>query len=196
MGEIVLNAVQRILKSGKFNEIGYIPGVLYGEGVEKPTSVKFNELALKKILTSHGANAKFWINYESNKVFGFIKEIQREPVTMKLVHIDVQLVSKDQEVKMQLPINYKGKEELNLKQLNLQINKLEIAVIGNANIMPDSVDIDVSGKILGDTITLKDFSLNPLIKISGTTEEIYGTITYLKGSANAEVAATAGKAKA
>lgn len=194
MGEIVLNAIQRTMKSGKFNEVGFVPGVLYGEGVEKPSSVKFNELALKKILANHGANAKVWVDFESNKVFGFIKEIQRQPVTMKLVHIDVQLVSKDQEVKMQLPINFKGEESLNLKQLNLQVNKLEIDIVGNATLMPDVVDIDVSDKKLGDTITSKDFYLNPLLKISGDADEIYGTITYLKGSVNVETPATEVKA--
>jgi large subunit ribosomal protein L25 len=196
MGEIVLNAIQRTVRSGKFNEIGFIPGVLYGEGVEKPNSVKFNELALKKILSNHGANAKIWVNFDSNKVFGFIKEIQRAPVTMKLVHIDVQLVSKNQEVKMQIPINFKGNENLNPKQLNLHITKLEIDVVGNPTLMPDSVDIDVSEKNLGDTITSKDFTLDPALKISGSEDEIYATITYLKGSVNTEASGTAGNEKA
>lgn len=180
MGEIILNAIQRPAKPGKFRELGFVPGVLYGEGVEKPASVKFDELALKKILTSHGANAKLWVNYDKNKIFGFIKEVQREPVSMRLLHIDVQLVSKNQEVKMQIPINFKGKESLNLKQLNFQVNKLEIDVVGNATLMPDVIDIDVSEKILGDTITLKDFTFDSHIKIHGDADEIYGVVTYLK----------------
>jgi large subunit ribosomal protein L25 len=183
MGEIILNATQRTTDFNKLRDIGFIPGVLYGENVKIPTSVKFDELALKKVLNNHGANAKIWINYDGNKVFGFIKEVQREPVTMKLIHIDVQLVSKDQDVKMQLPIIFKGKESLNIKQLDLQINKLEIDVLGNAAIMPDGVDIDVSGKIMGDTITSKDFSINSLLKISENADEIYATIIHLKGSA-------------
>lgn len=198
MGEIILNALQRSAKSGKAKESGFIPGVLYGEGVKSPVSVKFDELALKKVLTSHGANAKIWVNYENNKVFGFIKDIQREPVTMNLVHVDVQLVSKNQEVKMQLPISFKGKENLVLKQLDLYVNKIEIDVLGDASLMPDVVDVDVTEMKLGETITSKNFSLNPQLKISGDTNEIYATVTYLKGATIEQKpeAAPATKAKA
>jgi large subunit ribosomal protein L25 len=178
MEEIILNAIERTKEHGKFRELGFIPGVIYGDNVEA-TSVKFEELPLKRILTKHGSNAKVWVKYGSKKNFGFIKEIQRHPVTNKIIHIDVQLVSKNHEVKLQLPITFKGENNLKEKQLQLHVYKTEVDVIGKMALMPDVIEIDISNKELGDTITLKDFNFDKQISVSDKEDEIYAAITHI-----------------
>ena len=180
MEEIILNAMDRTMEPGKFKEAGFIAGVLYGDGIAKAVSVKFQEASLKKIIAKHGTHAKVWITYGEDKKFGFLKEVQRHPVTWAITHIDVQIVSKTHEIKMQLPINFKGEDHLIAKQLRLQIFKSEIDVLGRMDIMPDSIDTDISAKELGDTITIKDFNLDKQIKVSDKEDEIYGTIMHMK----------------
>ncbi|MDI6877950.1 MAG: 50S ribosomal protein L25 [Desulfitobacteriaceae bacterium] len=176
MEETILNAIER-MPSKKFKETGFTPGVLYGDSIAKATSVKFESLALNKVLVTHGSNAKLWVKYGGNKKFGFIKEVQRHPVTGKVIHLDVQLVSQTHEVRLQLPINFKGKDHLENRNLVLQVYKSEIDVFGKAALMPDVVVIDVSKKELGDTITLNDFDLDKQLKIHDGENEIYGIIT-------------------
>ncbi len=176
MEETILNAIER-MPSKKFKETGFIPGVLYGDSIAKTTSVKFESPALNKVLLTHGSNAKVWIKYGSSKKFGFIKEVQRHPVTGKVIHLDVQLVSQTHEVRLQLPINFKGKDHLENRNLVLQVYKSEIDVFGKAALMPDVIVIDVSKKELGDTITLNDFGLDKQLKIHDGEDEIYGIIT-------------------
>ena len=180
MEEIILNASQRTTGSKKFRENGFIAGVIYGDSVKEATSVKFEELPLRKILGKHGSNAKVWVKYGEDKKFGFIKEIQRHPVTAKIIHVDVQLVSKNHEIKLQLHIGFKGEEALTTRLLQLQVHKLEIDVFGKMALMPDALSIDVSEKELGDTITIKDFDLDPQIKVNDKEDEIYAVITQLK----------------
>jgi len=180
MEDVILNAFERNTQPRKFRENGFIAGVIYGDTVKEATSVKFEELPLKRVLAKHGSNAKVWVNFEENKRFGFIKEIQRHPVTARIIHIDVQLVSKDHEIKLHLPIVFKGEESLFSKQLQLHIHKSEIDAFGKMAIMPDSVSIDVSKKVLGDTITIKDFDLDKQIKVNDREDEIYAAITILK----------------
>ncbi|MHB9093970.1 MAG: 50S ribosomal protein L25 [Eubacteriales bacterium] len=176
----MLNAIERTTQSKKFRESGFTPGVLYGDNISKATSVKFETSDLTKILANHGSNAKVWVKYGSNKKFGFIKEVQRNPITRQVNHIDIHLVSQNQEVKMQLPITFKGRENLEKRILLLQVYKSEIDVLGKAALMPDSVVIDVSEMELGNTITLNDFNLDKQIKISDREDEIYGIITPLR----------------
>ena len=181
MKEIILEAIERTEKPGKFKEIGFIPGVLYGDSVTGATSVKFETLAVKKILTSHGSNAKVWIKYNNTKKFGFIKEVQRHPVASgQLTHIDVQMVSKDHEIRLQIPIMFKGEDELKNRQLDLQIYKSEITVLGKMALMTDAIYVDVSEMNLGDTITLNNFDLDKQLKVNEEDDISYGMIINLK----------------
>jgi large subunit ribosomal protein L25 len=180
MEETILNAIERPVQSRKFKEKGFVPGVLYGDNHAEATSVKFGTSDLTKILANHGSNAKVWVKYGDNKKFGFIKEIQRNRITRQVLHVDVYLVSQNQEVKMQLPISFKGKEALEQRILLLQIYKSEIDVFGKASVMPDLAVVNVSEKKLGDTITINDFALDKQLKICDREDEVYGIITHLK----------------
>ena len=180
MEQVILNALERVTGNKKFNEDGFIAGVMYGEGSTEATSVKFELVPLRKILGKHGSNAKVVVKYGEDEKIGFIKEIQRHPVSAIINHIDVQLVSKDQEIKLQLHIAFKGEEALVTKRLQLQIQKPEIDVYGKMAIMPDAVSIDVSQKEFGDTITIKDFDLDDQIKVTDEDNQIYASITQIK----------------
>ncbi len=177
MEQIILNAAKRTEKTKKFREEGFIPGVIYGDSVAEADSVKFEEVALKKILARHGSSVKLWIKCGDNKKFGFIKEIQRHPVSNNIIHLDVQLVSKNHEVKLQIPITIKGEAALGKRQLQLQMHKSEVDVLAKIDLVPEVLHVDVSEKNLGDTITLKDFNLDKQIKIHDKENEVYATIT-------------------
>jgi len=158
---------------------GFIPGVL-NESDLTSTSVQFVGTELNKIISKHGSNARVWVTIGEDKKFGFIKEVQKSPVDRKIIHIAIQLVSKDQEVKMQLPISYHGREELEHKQLQVQIYKAEIDVSGKAVLMPDVLIVDVSKMELGDTVTAANLNIPKEIKIHDAENEIYAVIKAIK----------------
>lgn len=178
MEETILNAVERTMQPKRCREAGFTPGVLYGDSVTNAITVQFETTALKKVLATHGSNAKVWVKYGGNKKFGFIKEVQRHPVSAKLIHTDVFLVSQDHEVRMQIPITFEGRDSLD--NVLLQVHKSEIEVLGKAALMPEAVVVDVSTMALGDTITSKNFNFDKQIKITDNENEIYGIITPLR----------------
>jgi large subunit ribosomal protein L25 len=177
--QIILNATQRPKKTKKFREEGFIPGVIYGDSVAEADPVKFDEITLKKILNTHGSNVKLWVKLGEDKKFGFIKEIQRHPVTNKIIHLDLQLVSKNHEIKLQIPITFKGEGDLRKRQLQIQIHKSQVEVLGKIDLMPEVITVDVSQKNSGDTVTFKDFNLDKQVKVHDKIDEVYGTITRL-----------------
>lgn len=178
MQEIMLDAIERPKKSGRFRESGFVPGVLYGDDIPAGTLVKFEEKALNKILIQHGSSANITIDFNGNKKTGFIKEVQRKPITGNLIHIDVQIVSKEHQVKRQIPIIFTGEEILNSKHLLLNILKSEVTVFGKIALMPDTISIDVSNKKFKDSITYSDFNLDKELKNEDV--DVFGTITDLK----------------
>ena len=153
MENISIKAIARSEKPKKVRNAGFIPGVLNGPGTTS-IPVKFDSIALNKIIARHGSNAKLWVALGDEKKFGFIKEVQRHPVEGKVIHISIQLVSKDQNVKMQLPIAFHGQNELESRLLQKQIYKAEIEVEGKPAFMPDEVIADVAKKEVGDNITV------------------------------------------
>lgn len=185
MEEVILKAVERVEKTRKVREGGFIPGVLYGEGAGA-TSVKFEASALRKILIKYGWNAKVWVELNDTKKFGFIKEVQKHPVEGNVIHIDVQLVSKDQEIKLQIPISFSGIEELEHRMHLLQVYKSEVEVVGKTALMPNVIVVDVSNKNAGDTITFQDFGLDPELKNNEGEFEVYAVIKEKQAEPAAE----------
>ena len=179
MEELIIKAMPRSEKLNIVRKMGCIPGVLNGPGTAS-VSVKFEVLTLTKIITKHGTNAKMWIELESEKKFGYIKEIQRDAVDGKILHVAIQLVETDKEVKILLPINYHGAVELEHKLLQLQIYKSEIEVLGKVTLMPDEAVVDVSKKESGENVTAVDFNLPSGIKILTSENEIYAIIRNVK----------------
>ena len=175
MEQTLLKALARSENPKKTRTAGFIPGVLNGAGAEA-SSVKFESAALNKIITKHGTNAKMWVEFNDEKKFGFIKEIQKHPVEAKVIHITIQLVGKDQEVKMHLPITFHGREELEHKLMQIQVYKTDVEVIGKTELMPDVVVVDIAQKESGDLITAADFHLPEGIRILDAENEHYAII--------------------
>ena len=179
MEEIVLKADARTEKPNKVRREGFIPGVLNGPGTAS-VPVKFDGTAIGKVIAKHGEHAKLWIDFDNNKKYGFLKEIQRDPVEPKILHVSVQLVARDQLVKAHLPIVIQGHAELEHKLLQLQIQKAVIEVEGKAAVVPEEVTVDVSGMELGKTITAADFHLPEGVKVLDPENETYAVIKQVK----------------
>ncbi len=182
MVETTIKALERSEKPNKVRSAGFTPGVLNGPGTAS-TTVKFDTLALNKIISKHGTNAKMWVEIGGEKIFGFVKEIQKHPVEGRIIHVAVQLVSKDQEVKMQLPISFHGVSELERRLMKVQVYKAEVEVFGKTAFMPDSLVVDVAEKEIGAEITAADFIVPAELKILDADNEIYAIIkTNVEGS--------------
>lgn len=178
MEKTILTAIERTKQSGKFREKGFVAGVLYGDDINGANSVKFESSALDKVLARHGSNAKVWINFHNNKKLGFVKEVQRDLLSGCVNHIDVQMVSKDHEIRLQIPVIFKGEDMLTQRQLQLQVHNSELTVWGMIDLMPDAICVDVSDMNLGDSITLKNFELDKLLKVGEKEDAVYGIIAY------------------
>lgn len=187
MEETILKASDRSRGRGKFREKGYIAGVIYGDKVESANTVKFESADLLQVLRSHGRNARVTISYNNQNTQGFIKEIQKDPISQQITHVDVQVVSKDQEVKLQVPLVFKGEEELAARQLQLVVYKSEVTILGTMDAVPESITVDVSQLNSGDSITAENFGSDPNLKISEKEDAVFAAISHLQVEAAEDV---------
>lgn len=176
---IILKALERPRKTGKFKEEGFVPGVLYGEGMEASAAVKFEGAVLNNLISKHGSNAKIWVDFNGTEKFGFIKDTQRDALSNRLLHIDIQVIAKNQKMKIQIPVRFIGEETLKGRDLELHVSKHEATVTGDMNKMPETIDFDVSQLELGAQVTYADFKLDESL-VTDDKESAYGVVNHLK----------------
>lgn len=179
MEKIIIKALERPKKTGKFKEEGFVPGVLYGEGMDASAAVKFEGAVLNNLISKHGSNAKIWVDFNGTKKFGFVKATQRDALSNKLLHIDIQVIAKDQKMKIQIPVRFIGEDTLKAKDMELHVSKHEVTVTGDMNKMPEAIEFDVSQLELGAQVTYDDFKLDESL-VTDDKESAYGVVNHLK----------------
>jgi len=178
MTNIALNAFERTEKKKKFHEAGFVPGIMYGDGIDS-TMIKLEEKPLRKIIAEHGSHARIDIKYGKKKRSGFIKEIQTLPINNSITHVDVQVVSDTHEIKMQVPIIFRGSDNLQRNQLILQPSKHEIEVSGIMSDIPEDIIFDVSELQYGDKVLLENFEFTEGVTVLDDPETIYASIIHM-----------------
>ena len=140
---------------------GFVPGVLYGGG-EDPVaiSLKRNEVQ-KAIETGHFLSSTATLVHKGEKQLVIPQAIQMHPVTDQPMHVDLFRVSRDQKIKVEVQVHFKGEEvSPGLKKggtLNVVRHTVELLVpAGN---IPESLDADVSALEIGDNVKISDISL-------------------------------------
>ncbi|WP_171011287.1 50S ribosomal protein L25 [Haloimpatiens lingqiaonensis] len=175
-----VTALKRNEKGIKSRKAGYIPGVLYGTEVKESCPVKFQKSEMMKILKNSGDSAKLIVKLEDEKKYGVIKNIQRNSMNVEEIYnVDVQLVTKDEEIKQAVPIIFEGRASIENRGLTIQTQLTEVDVIAKAVDIPESFIIDIKDKKNGDVITVKQIEENEKFKIVNDPDGVIGSVFYV-----------------
>lgn len=143
----------------KLRAAGVIPAVLYGQKQE-PLSLIVDESEFRTILLSRPESSILDINVEGvagGPVNAIIRDVQKHPSTGKLLHIDFQRIRLDQKIRLEVAVSVLGdargvKEQGGI--LEHGIRSLNVMCLPTA--IPESIEIDVTELMIGDSIRLKD----------------------------------------
>jgi large subunit ribosomal protein L25 len=127
---------------------GYAPAVLYGRKMEPiPLSMDAKSLTKDLIkLLGHNAvvNLKIEGDTSKEKHYVLIKDIQTDPVTETVLHVDFLEIELEKEIVMDVPILYTGKAKgvdlggiLNIMAHTIKIKGLPLDI-------PDDIEVDVT----------------------------------------------------
>lgn len=148
-----------------------VPLVIYGKNA-KTLSGSINLRELEKALKSTTLFNKFTtLNYEENnkieKMLVFAKVVQKESVKERILHIDFQLVEKNEDVKMRIPVRFLNKDLCEAIKLGGLLNMAcyFVELTGKAEKMPAYLDYDLKNADVGISIKVEDFKIPSEIKI-------------------------------
>ncbi|MDQ3574209.1 MAG: 50S ribosomal protein L25 [Actinomycetota bacterium] len=146
--------------SGRLRAAGRIPGVIYGHGAE-PTPVAVEGRALRSALTTDaGLNALLDLQVDGASHLTVARDIQRDPVRGTVIHVDFQIVRRDEVIAADVPVNLVGEaEELHRADGVVDHQLFTLTVNATPGRIPNDIEIDISGLAVGDTIRVGDIGL-------------------------------------
>ncbi|KGM96442.1 50S ribosomal protein L25 [Clostridium novyi A str. 4552] len=158
----VLKAKERIKDSNhsarRERKKGMVPGVLYGAGVQN-TLFEIGEIELNREVLKHGEYGGIDLEINNNHHKAIVKEVQKDPVTKKILHIDLQEINKDEVIQTEIPINFIGEEFIAKRGEIVQKEKSNIKVQGKYDNIPKSINVDVSKMYSGDVFRVNDVEM-------------------------------------
>lgn len=179
MSTTLVQALERNAKPKQLRKRGFLPAVIYGDGVEaRPVQFDMKEMIkiMKNTLRTATLNVKLGDKIKSC----LIKNVQRDLATGEIIHLDMQAVKENEEIKLRVPITFKGKSMLENKNLLLQILLSELELSSSAKEFPDCIEVDVENKKFGDKVIVSDIKLKDKVNIITDKNEVIAVISSLK----------------
>jgi large subunit ribosomal protein L25 len=178
MSEIVLEAqIRKDLKkrAKSVRKKGLIPGIYYGHG-ETNVPVETTLTNLRPIVytkDTHIINLKL---DDGSQHTCIVRDVQFDPVTDTITHFDLLALKADEKVTIEVPIILKGtaKGVKDGGMVQHTLHKLEVRCLPRH--IPENISIDITELAIGDSIHVKDLSLQDIEILENEETTIVGVI--------------------
>ncbi|MEO0202292.1 MAG: 50S ribosomal protein L25 [candidate division WOR-3 bacterium] len=147
--------------SKKYRQEGLIPAVAYGKN-ENNIHLLIPERDFYKLLKEIGEEtAILEIEYDNTSKRAILKEIQRDIISGKIIHIDFHIVHAKEKIVVSVPIVIKGQENSpGLKKggiLEVHLHKVDLKAFPEN--IPGHIEVDISNLDIGNSIHIKDIKI-------------------------------------
>ena len=155
------NANRRLRASGE------IPAVVYG-GEADSAAIRVDGKSVLRLIREGGENAVFLLQLEGTERtrHSMIRDLQWNPLTGALVHIDFQRVKMDQEVQVAVPVALTGSPEgVKTEGGLVEFITREIAVTCLPGDIPSSIELDISALHIGQHVEAGELVLPDAVRL-------------------------------
>ena len=172
--------------AGRLRREGGVPGVLYGLN-RPPHHVAVASRKIEEVLGSEtGRNTIFTLALagQDRSRAVMIKDLQRHPVTERLVHVDFVRVDLDKAVRVKIPIRLLGiAEGVKTEGGLLEFVHRTVEVECLPADIPEHVDVDVSGLHLNQNLSVSHLPVPERVKVLDDPETIVCIVAMPKEEA-------------
>ncbi len=182
MENIVIEASPRTVKGKRVKAMrrsGLLPAVMYGVGME-PQMLELPAHETEKILQNVSGSTliDLKVGKKTHKVL--IREIQREVISRKPIHLDFLEVAMDVAIRAIVPIELVG-EAPAVRELGgvlvAGLNEIEVEALPSD--LPDRITVDISGlKTVDDSLTVGDLIIGEGVTVLTEADEAIANVVY------------------
>ncbi len=176
----------------KSRKEGKIPCVIYGG--ESQIHFTLPELAVDKIIFTPEV---FILNItiDGKEYQTIMQDIQYHPVTDKVLHVDFLEITKGKDIVVGIPVKFVGVAPGIIKGGKLQVKYRKLRVKGNIENMPEFIELDVSKLDIGNSIKVRDLSLDNL-QVMETLNAVVVQVKMARGAQAGDEEAEEGEEEA
>ncbi len=142
----------------RLRRAGAVPAILYGGAKAEPITVD-PKAVLRMIHGREGTTQLLALKFDGETSGGarmaIIRDLQFDPVSEDLLHVDLQEVAADRAITVRVAVRPVGEAAGVRDQkgiLNLVLHELEVSCLPTA--IPQRIDADVSALMIGDVLTV------------------------------------------
>lgn len=147
--------------SRRLRKQNLVPAIIYG-GNEEPTAIAIKNNELWKLLENEAFFSNILtINLDGEEHLAVIKDLQRHPSKGFPMHADFQRIVKGQKIHMNIPVHFVGREEAPGTKAGGILSTLitDIEIVCLPSVLPEYLEVDVSGLEIGESLHLTDIKL-------------------------------------
>jgi large subunit ribosomal protein L25 len=196
MAEVTLEVTRRE-RSGKeyakkLRQDGKIPAVVYG-GHKEPVAITVERKSVSDLIqkSDHGIRSIFLLKMAGTdqQRHAMIKDMQMDPISRRMTHIDFVRVVMDEVVRLTVPVHLTG-SSIGVKEggiLDWQMRELHVECLPNA--IPDKIDVDITELGAHKQVRISDLQLPEGVKVSEDTHRVIVGVTSPRAEIVPEVVA-------
>jgi large subunit ribosomal protein L25 len=171
---------------------GLIPAVVYGGGREA-MAIQVNRKTLVDTMKGHGGeNPIFLLKLGDKERHAMVRDMQRDPLTRHVIHIDFQRVLMDQKIRVSVPVELVGTAhgvKVEHGVLDFVTREVEIECLPAA--IPKHLEYDVTELKVGEHVEAKDLQLPEGVTMLEEGDKVVVSLHHARAEAVPEAAAVA-----
>lgn len=157
----------------KLRASGLVPGVVYGKNIEaKPIIIDPQDL-----LNKLSGNAIFDLDITGvGKDTVMVKEVQKDPITGVIKHIDFLHISMDEKITVSVSIVLLG-DAPGIKEggvLQQMLREIEVECLPLD--IPENIEVDISGLEIGNSVSVSEIEVGDNFEIITPLDEVIVTV--------------------
>lgn len=180
LGQTIACQKREIKSKGYLNQMkrkDFVPGIIYGQGQEAVPIFMVNR-ELTRILEKHGSNGLFALEMEgeTQPAMALIKEVQKHPISGKVIHVDFQTVNMNEKIHGTVAVHLHGEGAVIARGGILQAGAKEVDVTCMPKDLPESFVVDISEMDIGQKVVVGDLTIPAGVEITSDPDIIIATI--------------------
>jgi large subunit ribosomal protein L25 len=155
---------------------GIVPANIYGHG--DPRAIQAPARAMEYLLTHGGRTGVVTIAVEDRSEIALLKDIQRDPRSGQILHIEFQAVSMEESVTSTVPVRFIGESVAVTKMGGVMSHpRTQLRITARAVDLPEAIEVDLSAITeLHGAIHVSDLPESALYQVLDPPEEVLAMV--------------------
>jgi large subunit ribosomal protein L25 len=165
--------------SKRLRREGVVPAILYGGPRTEMVSV--DPKAVLRMIVGHAGTTQLLtlkMDGDGSSRMAIIRAMQFDPVTERLLHVDLQEVSADKPITVRVAVHPVG-EAIGVRDtkgiLNLVLHEVNVSCLPIA--IPERIDADVTSLAIGDVLTIEALTAPAGVRILNDPGQAVATVS-------------------